>query len=213
MIVALTLAACASAPVRAQDTRDADAVTVTPAPDMTPGKGDRRDRPPARTAEERREERLDRMFNELAKAETKPRADRIARHIMRRMTQSGSDTVDLLMVRAARAMQAQDYGLALDLLDGVVRLDPDFAEGWNRRATVNFLAGNYGRSVADIEETLKRQPRHWGALVGFSVILVSLDRKEQAVEVMDSALRIHPFLEDTRERRDRLNFEVRGSDT
>ncbi|UOM32954.1 tetratricopeptide repeat protein [Acuticoccus sp. I52.16.1] len=146
-------------------------------------------------------------------ATTKDRADRIAGHIMRRLTRSGSDTVDLLMNRSAVAIQRKDYGLALDLLDAVVRLKPDFAEGWNRRATVNFLAGNYGRSIADIEQTLKREPRHWGALVGLSVILVSMEQKEKAVEVMTRALEIHPFLEDTRDRRDRFKLEVDGIET
>lgn len=179
-----------------------------------PGKGDRADRPrvETRSLEERRQSRLDRMFAQLAKADTKDRADRIAGHIMRRMTRSGSDTVDLLMNRAAVAMRAKDYGLALDLLDGVVRLEPGFAEGWNRRATVNFLAGNYGRSIADIEETLKLEPRHWGALVGLSVILVSMEQKEEAVRIMSDALKIHPHLEDTRDRLRRLELEVGGID-
>ncbi len=178
-------------------------------------KGDRADRAASgpSTSDERRQSRLDRMFAELADAQSKDRADRIAGHIMRRMTRSGSDTVDLLMNRAAIAMRRKDYGLALDLLDGVVRLKPEFAEGWNRRATVNFLAGNYGRSIADIEQTLKREPRHWGALVGFSVILVSMEQKAKAVEVMTRALEIHPFLEDTRDRRDRFKLEVDGVDT
>lgn len=160
------------------------------------------------TAEERREQRIDRMFEQLAKSDDKERADRIGRHIMRRLAQSGSDTVDLLMERAGLAMEAKNYGLALDLLDGVVRMEPDFAEGWNRRATVNFLAGNYGQSVADIEQVLRREPRHWGALVGLAMILVSLDRKAEAVPVMDRALAVYPFLEDLKERRDRLAVEL-----
>ncbi|WP_420394380.1 tetratricopeptide repeat protein [Acuticoccus sp.] len=218
LIATLALAALASAPALAQQ-RDTDTDTVRPEADAAPRKGDRVDRPqPAEppggtTAAERRAERLDRMFAELAAADTKERADRIARHIMRRMTRSGSPTVDLLMARAGYAMQTKNYGLALDLLDGVVRMKPDFAEGWNRRATVNFLAGDFGRSIADIEETLRREPRHWGALVGLSVILVSMERKETAVEVMDRALEIHPHLEDTRVRRDQFRQELEGTDT
>ncbi len=151
------------------------------------------------------------MFGRLAKATDKRRADRIASHILRRMTQSGSDTVDLLMDRAGRAMKEKRYGDALDLLDGVIRLDPNFTEGWNRRATVYFLMNNYGRSIADIEQTLKREPRHWGALVGLAMILVTLEEKEEALKVMDRALEVHPFLEDIRERRDRYAAELAGS--
>jgi tetratricopeptide (TPR) repeat protein len=176
---------------------------------LAPGKGDLPERAErGRTAAERREERLDRMFEQLAAADSKERADRIARHILRRLERSGSDTVDLLMERAEAAMQKEDYGLALDLLDGVVRMRPQFAEGWNRRATANFLAGNFGQSVADIEQTLRYEPRHWGALLGLSMILASMERNEEAVEIMDRAMAIHPFLEGVQDRRDRLAREV-----
>ena len=180
------------------------------------GDGDEKaDRAPdttARTAQERQQARLDLMFGRLENSTDKRRADRIARHIMRRLSQSGSDTVDVLMQRAGQAMQTENYGTALDLLDGVVRLKPDFAEGWNRRATVHFMKGDYGSSLSDIREVLRREPRHWGALAGLSMILVAVERKEEAVEVMDRALAIHPHLEEMRERRDSLVKELDGAD-
>lgn len=159
---------------------------------------------PPRSSAQRREERLDRMFEQLASADDKERADRIARQILRRLHRSGSDTVDLLMERASVAMEAEDFGLALDLLDGVVRMKPDFAEGWNRRATVNFMAGDLGQSVADIEQTLRNEPRHWGALLGLSMILVAMERDAEALAMMDRALAVHPFLDELKERRERL---------
>lgn len=197
-----------SVPASAQD---AGSVATAPATEMTPDKGDRWDRPTG-SAEDRRSARIDMMFGRLAKSTDERRANRIARHIMRRLSQSGSDTIDLLMVQAAGAMQAKNFGLALDLLDGVVRLKPDFAEGWNRRATVHFMMGDYGDSISDIEQVLIREPRHWGALAGLAMILVSLDRKEEALVVMDKALAVHPHLERMKERRDRLAKEVEGSD-
>ena len=178
-------------------------------PDLPAQKGDRRER--VSTAQERREQRLDRMFKQLANASSKERADRIGRHIMRRLGQSGSDTVDLLMTRAGIAIAAKNYGLALDLLDGVVRMEPEFAEGWNRRATANFLAGDMGASVADIEQVLRYEPRHWGALLGLSMILASIDREREAVAIMDRVLAIHPFLEELKERRDRMAMDL-GAD-
>lgn len=207
-LVALALVLARSASVLAQSPGGS-----VPPDTAEATKGDRADRPDHRTtAKERLENRLDRMFDELSRAQTKERADRIAGHIMRRLTRSGSDTVDLLMDRAAIAMRTKNYGLALDLLDGVVRMEPGFAEGWNRRATVHFLAGDYGLSVSDIERTLELEPRHWGALVGLSVILVSVDSKEKAVEVMRRALKIHPHLDDTRERLERFEREVDGTE-
>ena len=163
----LILAFAFALPASAQDAGSAATAPATVAPE----KGDRFDRP-STTAEDRRTQRLDLMFSRLAKTTDERRANRIARHIMRRMSQSGSDTVDFLMLRAGEALQTREFGLALDLLDGVVRLKPDFAEGWNRRATIHFMMGNYGQSIADIEQVLIREPRHWGALAGLSMILV-----------------------------------------
>ncbi|GAB5373948.1 MAG: hypothetical protein AcusKO_04100 [Acuticoccus sp.] len=202
----LMVFALAAVPVSAQE---AGAVATAPAM-AAPDKGDRRDR--SSSADERRAARLDMMFGRLANAEDERRARRIARHIMRRMSQSGSDTIDFLMLRAGEAVRKKEYGFALDLLDGVVRLKPEFAEGWNRRATVHFLVGNYGQSIADIEQVLAREPRHWGALAGLSMILVSLERKEEALVVMDQALTVHPHLSRMQERRDRLAQEVGGAD-
>lgn len=197
-----------AAPAGAQDGRPV--ATDRPAAETT-GKGDLGARIGS-TAAERQNARLDLLFGRLAESENKRRADRIARHIMRRLSRSGSPTVDLLMERAGGAMERKDYSAALDLLDGVVRLQPDFVEGWNRRATVHFMRGDYGASLADIEQVLRREPRHWGALAGLSMILVSVERKEEAIEIMDRALAIHPHLDEMRERREKLAEEVAGSD-
>ncbi|MEM7696706.1 MAG: tetratricopeptide repeat protein [Pseudomonadota bacterium] len=203
VVVALLLAIAVAAPAGAQPAVPAESLTP-------PQKGDRPDARPAE--DERRAARLDVMFGRLAATTDERRANRIARHIMRRMAQSGSDTVDFLMTRAALRMRAKEYGQALDLLDGVIRLEPEFAEGWNRRATVHFLAGNLGQSIADIEQVLQREPRHFGALAGLAMILRAMDRKPEALAVMDRALTIHPHLPRMRERRDRLRLELEGSE-
>lgn len=163
------------------------------------------------TEAERRRARLDTMFDRLARAETEQRANRIARNILQRMTESGSDTVDLLMSRAGAAMQAKNNALALDYLDGVVRLKPDFAEGWNRRATVHFQSGDYGRSLLDIETTLRLEPRHFGALSGLAMILVAVDKKAEALDVMNRTLEVHPFLPEIVQQRDRIELELDGA--
>jgi len=201
-VVALLVVVVIAAPVGAE--------VATPDIVTLPQKGDR---PVERQSEEaRRAGRLDVMFGRLARTTDERRAARIARHIMRRMTQSGSDTVDYLMQRAGLYMRAKEYALALDLLDGVIRLRPGFAEGWNRRATVHFLMGNFGQSIADIEQTLQREPRHFGALSGLAMILRSMERKSDALAVMDRALAVHPHLPNMRERRDRLRLELEGAE-
>ncbi|MEM9223293.1 MAG: tetratricopeptide repeat protein [Pseudomonadota bacterium] len=201
------LALLLTSPVAAQETAQPEIEDADPGE----AKGDRQDAA-SKSADERRAARIDMMFARLAKATDERRARRIARHIMRRMSQSGSDTTDLLMAQAGKLMKSKSYAKALDVLDGVVRLQPDFAEGWNRRATVYFLMGEYGRSIADIEQVLRREPRHWGALAGLSMILVAIDKKEDAIIVMDRALTIHPNLTRMKERREKLIQEVGGAD-
>src|SRR5258708_26265080 len=77
---------------------------------------------------------------------------------------SGSDTTDLLMTRVKTAQDGKDPKLAIQLLDAVVEMRPDYIEGWNRRATLRFANKDYGKSVADIRQVLAREPRHFGAL-------------------------------------------------
>ena len=162
--------------------------------------------------QERESARLDLMFGRLAKAPTERQADRIARNIMARLTRSGSSTADFLMNRAAKAIKDEELGLALDFLNGIIRDEPDFAEAWNRRATVYFMKGDYGRSLADIEQVLRIEPRHWGALSGLAIILSSLERNREALTVMDKVLSIHPYLDEIEKRRDKLRAQVDGSD-
>lgn len=208
--LALTVALAFAGPAFAQTVTSPEGVTE-PAP-TAQGKSSR---PNAANAErvgeqERKKARLDVLFGRLAGADSKRQADRIGRHIMRRMGQSGSPTIDILMEQASVLMRRKSYGPALDLLDGVVRLRPEFAEGWNRRATVHYLRGDYASSLVDIAEVLRREPRHWGALSGLSMILVATDRKSEAAEVMDRALSVHPHLERMKERREQLRLELRG---
>ena len=98
------------------------------------------------------------------------------------------------MQQLIAAREEQDYETAFKLADKIVELEPDNAEGWNQRATVHFLQGNYNLSLQDIVETLKREPRHFGALSGRAYILMEQNKNREAIETINMALRIHPFL-------------------
>jgi tetratricopeptide (TPR) repeat protein len=108
---------------------------------------------------------------------------------------SGSDTVDLLMGWAMKAMNEKDFPLALDLLDQVVTMQPDFAEGWNKRATIEYMQDDYGKALADIAHALALEPRHFGAMSGMGMILREIEENEEALAVLRRALEIHPQLE------------------
>jgi tetratricopeptide (TPR) repeat protein len=153
----------------------------------------------------------DELFARLAAADGEgPQAKRLEQEILRRFHRSGSETVDLLFARALEAMNAQETALTLDLLDEVILLRPDFAEAWNKRATVHYLARDYGRSLADIRETLALEPRHFGALAGLGMILETLDRKEEALRALHRALDLNPQLDSVRESAESLEKELSG---
>ena len=165
---------------------------------------------PAVEEEDKLRQELDKLFAELKASEKEGEANRIAAKIQRLWLKSGSPTVDLLMARAAAAMKAEEYGLALDLLDTVTRLEPEYAEGWNRRATVYYLQQNFGSSLADIERVLALEPRHWGAISGLGIILRRLDRKEEALATFKKVLELNPMSTNARKAVDDLEAETAG---
>ncbi|MCA1243682.1 tetratricopeptide repeat protein [Stappia stellulata] len=156
---------------------------------------------------------VDALFDALAQAPSTAAARPIVAKIQRKWMQSGSATVDLLMSRAGTAMKAKDNALALDLLDMVTRLAPDYAEGWNRRATVYYLTQDFGRSIADIERTLALEPRHWGAMSGLGIIMRRLKRDKDAMRIFEEVLKIHPASENARKAVDDLATKSAGSPT
>ncbi|MBN9672409.1 tetratricopeptide repeat protein [Roseibium aggregatum] len=154
--------------------------------------------------------RLEQLFADLEGAETPQAAQRAARQIQLLWLDSGSDTVDVLMSRAGRAVQSEDFSLALDLLDVVVLLKPNFAEGWNRRATVHYMREEFGKSLVDIERTLALEPRHWGALSGLAIIQRRLGFKDEALKTFKRALDVYPGLENAEKSVQDLEKEAEG---
>ncbi|SEL75424.1 Tetratricopeptide repeat-containing protein [Bosea lupini] len=155
---------------------------------------------------------LDRLFERLAGAKTPEEAKGIANLIQRRWARSGSDTADLLMTRAQDALKARELPLAIELLDRVVTLEPDWAEGWNQRANALFLAGDPIRSLLDIAETLKREPRHYGAMMGLGTILRQQGDDKRAMVAYRRALAIYPQLDAVKDAVESLKLEVDGRD-
>ena len=140
-------------------------------------------------------DRLDELFADLKTAPDEESAMRLERRIVVTMMNSGSETVDLLMTWATESILEEDYPLALDLLDSVLLLAPDFAEGWNRRATVHFRMGDFGLAIDDIQRTLTLEPRHFQAIAGLGIMLRQLDQPDNALTAFQRALESHPFLE------------------
>ena len=155
---------------------------------------------------------LDRLFERLAAAKTSEEAKGIANLIQRRWARSGSDTADLLMTRAQDALKSRELPLAIELLDRVISLEPDWAEGWNQRANALFLQGDPIRSMLDIAETLKREPRHYGAMMGLGTILRQQGDDKRAMVAYRIALEVYPQLEAVKDAVESLKLEVDGRD-
>lgn len=153
---------------------------------------------------------LDKLFDELAVSPDDAHSARFEAEILKRLHSSGSATTDLLLSWAIEAMNKKRYADALDILDQVILLDPDFVEGWNKRATVHFLMKDYGKSIADIQHTLALEPRHFGALSGFGMILRDIGEDQLAADAFRKALAVHPQLKNAREALESLEAKIDG---
>jgi tetratricopeptide (TPR) repeat protein len=155
---------------------------------------------------------LDFLFGALKAAPDEASAKHVEARIWAIWLQTPSDTAALLMLRAKAAMDAQQTDVALKLLDAVIKLRPDYAEAWNRRATLYYLRNDYAHSLADIEQVLIREPRHFGALAGLGMIMQDLGDDKRALDAFRKALEINPHLEKVPELVKTLTEKVEGRD-
>jgi tetratricopeptide (TPR) repeat protein len=153
---------------------------------------------------------LDFLFGALKAAPDQASAKHVEGRIWALWTQTSSDTTMLLMTRAKTAIEKKQVDVALKLLDKVVRLKPDYVEGWNRRATIYYLQNDYAKSMADIREVLKREPRHFGALAGLGMIMQELGDDKRALDAFRKALEINPHLEMLPDKVKSLTEKVEG---
>ena len=107
---------------------------------------------------------------------------------------SGDEKIDALLARGVDEMRGGDLDTAIATFSSIIDRRPDFAEGWNKRATALFLTGDFRRSLADCNEVIKRNPAHFGALAGFGQIYFQLEQYERAIAFWQRALRVNPNL-------------------
>jgi tetratricopeptide (TPR) repeat protein len=155
---------------------------------------------------------LDFLFGALKAAPDETSAKHVEARIWALWLQTPSDTTALLMVRAKAAMEAQKPDVALKLLDSVVKLRPDYIEGWNRRATLYYLKNDYAHSLEDIQQVLIREPRHFGALAGLGMIMQDIGDEKRALDAFRKALAINPHLEKLPDLVKQLTEKVEGRD-
>ena len=155
---------------------------------------------------------LDELYDRLKSAEDSVEAKGISKLIERRLDRSGSATADLLTERARQAMSTQDLPLAAELMDRVTALEPGWAEGWNRRATIFWMLSDKYAAIADLQRTLVLEPRHFEAWAALGRIYQSVEDKRRALECFRRASALYPRMEKLQDAIDRLTPEVDGRD-
>jgi len=154
--------------------------------------------------------RLNALFEALAEAEDPRDATLLETSIWLIWHQSGDPRIDALMAEGIEAMDETEYAKAEAIFGRIVERAPRFAEGWNKRATVRYLRGNYQGSIDDIDKTIALEPRHFGALSGLGLVYLALGREEAALDAFKRALAVHPRLPGTAEQIRALEEKLRG---
>lgn len=152
---------------------------------------------------------LDALFDRLAEADEEE-TGQIQGQIAAQWARSGSAAMDLLLRRGEDAMEAGEHDLAIQHFSALIDHAPEFAEGYNGRATAFYMSGQIGPSLADIERTLALNPRHFGAMSGLAVILDELDRPSEALEVYREILSIAPHAVGVQDAVDRVSVKLDG---
>jgi tetratricopeptide (TPR) repeat protein len=159
-----------------------------------------------------KEELLAELYAHLAKAPDAEQAAEISKTIEGLWLHSGSDTIGVLMRRGIKAINEQHNELALKMLDAVVELAPDYAEGWSRRAFVYYLQNDTEHAVGDLRRALALDPNHYKALDGLARILRESGQKKSALRAYQALLRINPYADGAKQAERELSVEVEGQE-
>jgi tetratricopeptide (TPR) repeat protein len=153
---------------------------------------------------------LDFLFGALKAAPDAASAKQVENRIWALWLASGSDSANLLMSRAKSAIDSHDLDVAVELLDALVKIKPDYIEAWNRRATLHYMRKEYGQAMEDIRQVLVREPRHFGAISGLGMILQEFGDEKHALDAFRRALEINPHLSKIDEMVKTLTEKVEG---
>lgn len=137
---------------------------------------------------------IDGLLEALAEESTE-QASAIERQIVALWSQSGSDSLDFLLLRGRRAIEAEEFDRAVDHLSALIDLEPDFAEAWNARATAHYLQDDFWSAMGDLQRALELEPRHFGALSGLAIMLDRVGAEASALTAYRAALAINPHME------------------
>ena len=148
--------------------------------------------------------RLNNLFKKLNKTENQEEISDIIKNIWDIWYEVDDPKVIEYFEKGIQAMRIRNYPLAVRFFNNLIEEDPNFAEAWNKRATVYFMMGDFDKSMQDIIKTLELEPRHFGALDGMGLIFIHQGQFQQAIDVYDKMLEIFPFSLKTMEKRENI---------
>lgn len=136
--------------------------------------------------------RLSELFSQLQMASSPAKASQLEAEIWSIWSEAGNPDIDKVYEIGSQALALGDLTTALKIFDAIVAKAPNFAEGWNKRATIYFMMDRYEDSLADIDRTLELEPHHFGALSGLGLVNIKLDRDEAALDAFERVLKVSP---------------------
>ena len=141
---------------------------------------------------------LDSLFDRLATTSSAEEASDISNEIWQRWSANDDPDVSQLMEIGIHALNYSIYRKALRSFDRIIEMAPQFAEGWNKRATLYYHIREYRRSIDDIKETLRLEPRHFGAWSGLGLVSLAQENYPGALVAFKKALSINPHIPNIR---------------
>lgn len=159
-------------------------------------------------AADQTDHRLSGLFDQLKEAREEEDAVGTANEIWKIWFEYRDADVARMLQEAVAAKDAGDLDRALEVVNRVIEIAPDFAEAWNQRAIIYYKVGYFDASLADVEETLKREPRHFGALSGRGMCYLGLRDPDEALSAFEEAIEVHPWLSTARTYADTLRQRI-----
>ena len=148
--------------------------------------------------------RLENLFEILSKTESNIQINEVTSSIWDIWHETNDPSIEADFYRGLESMRTGDLIMSVAFFTRVIDKNPNFAEGWNKRATVYYMLGKFDASMMDIHETLKLEPRHFGAMDGMGLIFIHLEQFDQAIDIYDQMLKIFPNNSFTKQKKEML---------
>ena len=148
--------------------------------------------------------RLEYLFEILSETENNIQINEVTSRIWNIWHETNDPSIEDDFYRGLESMRTRDLLMAVAFFTRVIDKNPNFAEGWNKRATVYYMLGKFDASMMDIHETLKLEPRHFGAMDGMGLIFIHFQQFDKAIDIYDKMLEIFPNNSSTIQKKEML---------